>query len=104
MKTHIENLDTNIGKQDQNLVLNSYWQLGNHMLRIEIRLNAYSFQSYARIFNLTKVGWEFLYGIPYTHMAVTNNEVGYLNLEKAKPHLEADEKILLDMAKKLLIY
>ena len=103
---NIENLDKRYSQGSQDFYLHSYYRLqetkNNHALFVDIRRDTYNHQSYARISFLTKTGWELLYFIPYSQMMAIVGNVSHLSQQKLKPVLDHDEKILLDMAQKLL--
>lgn len=99
MKTPIRK-EFSRGTQSYNLLSN--YSIQCKTIKIEIKLDSYAFQSYAKSFLFTDRGWKIIYSMPYNNMTVIKNKVSHLETNKCVEQFELDEKTILEISMKIL--
>jgi phage terminase large subunit len=77
---------------------------GDFKLRVEIRVNAYDFQSHARIqvWNEANLEWKPLHSIPHSKMESLKAGISYTQPTCSTYGFQADRNALIAMAEKIL--
>ena len=80
-KTQYSTLNRNFFKQSQSVHYEGLYKLGDNKLKVEIKKDSVTFQSYARvsIFDTKEHKWNFLTSIPYQQMELVIKDIYHGN-------------------------
>ena len=99
-KSEIINREFSKGTQSFNFLGN--YRIGNKSIKIEIKLDSYDFQSYARSYLFTDQGWELIYSMPYNNMMAVRKKLIWYNFDECAKEFQTDESLILNISKKIL--
>ena len=103
MINKLDIISREFSKSKQSFNLLSNYRIDNKSIKIEIKLDSYDFQSYARSYLFTDQGWEIIYSIPYGNMESIMSNIKYCNkTNDCVIALEIDESKILDISKQIL--
>ena len=99
-KSEIINREFSKGTQSFNFLGN--YRIGNKSIKIEIKLDSYDFQSYARSYLFTDQGWELIYSMPYNNIMAVRKKLYYFKFNECAKEFQIDESLILNISKKIL--
>lgn len=94
----IKTIYTSDFNADQSWCRTAIFEYDTHRLRVDIRYNAYAFQSHGRVDRWDGAKWQRVAEIPYPQLAGVSRHVSYGQKEAPRDSFDCDQSDLLDLA------